>query len=336
MICTFGDLTDVTWWRDLWLADAVGRRQGRPARAGTVRRARVGSPSTRRGRMPPCTPRSRANRSSGPRSGSWSCSASRAISSASRDPITHAVKYYERGKQPLEIVTSWQWYVRTLDHREALLARGRELNWHPEYMRARYEAWVEGLTGRLEHLASALLRRPVPGLVSARRGAARSSGDDLLVASEDRLAGRPVDRRAGRVLSEDQRGKPGGFVGDPDVMDTWATSSLTPQIAGKWEDDPELFATVFPMDLRPQAHEIIRTWLFSTIVRSELEHRVSCRGVTPPSPAGSSTRTARRWESRSATPSRRSTTSRSTAPTPCVTGRDRPASARTRSSARSR
>ena len=61
-------------------------------------------------------------------------------------------------------------------------------------------------------------------------------------------------------------------MGDPDVMDTWATSSLTPQIAGGWEDDPDLFARVFPMDLRPQGHDIIRTWLFSTVVRSELEH----------------------------------------------------------------
>jgi valyl-tRNA synthetase len=70
----------------------------------------------------------------------------------------------------------------------------------------------------------------------------------------------------------DQRGVPGGFIGDPDVMDTWATSSLTPQIAGGWVDDPDLFRRVFPMDLRPQAHEIIRTWLFYTVVRSEFEH----------------------------------------------------------------
>ena len=54
-------------------------------------------------------------------------------------------------------------------------------------------------------------------------------------------------------------------------MDTWATSSLTPQIAGRWEDDPDLFQRVWPMDLRPQAHDIIRTWLFATIVRSHLE-----------------------------------------------------------------
>jgi valyl-tRNA synthetase len=95
--------------------------------------------------------------------------------------------------------------------------------------------------------------------------------DRPLFATEGRL---PVDPSTDVPdgYAEDQRGRPGGFVGDPDVMDTWATSSLTPQIAGGWEDDPDLFARVFPMDVRPQAHEIIRTWLFSTIVRSELEH----------------------------------------------------------------
>src|SRR5213079_823309 len=66
--------------------------------------------------------------------------------------------------------------------------------------------------------------------------------------------------------------RPGGFVGDPDVMDTWATSSLTPQIVCGWARDPELFAKTFPMDLRPQAHDIVRTWLFSTVLRSHLEH----------------------------------------------------------------
>ena len=65
---------------------------------------------------------------------------------------------------------------------------------------------------------------------------------------------------------------PGGFAGDPDVMDTWATSSLSPQIVCRWEEDDDLFARVFPMDLRPQAHDIIRTWLFYTVLRAHLEH----------------------------------------------------------------
>ena len=77
-------------------------------------------------------------------------------------------------------------------------------------------------------------------------------------------------------MNESQRGKPDGFIGDPDVMDTWATSSLTPQIAAKWVEGDPMFGHVFPMDLRPQGHDIIRTWLFSTVVRSHFEH-----GVTP-------------------------------------------------------
>jgi valyl-tRNA synthetase len=86
----------------------------------------------------------------------------------------------------------------------------------------------------------------------------------------------PVDPavEAPAGYEEAQRGEPGGFIGDPDVMDTWATSSLSPQIVCGWERDPDLFARTFPMDLRPQAHEIIRTWLFATVVRAYYEHGV--------------------------------------------------------------
>jgi valyl-tRNA synthetase len=84
----------------------------------------------------------------------------------------------------------------------------------------------------------------------------------------------PVDPStdAPRGFDESRRGRPGGFIGDPDVMDTWATSSLTPQIAGRWETDDDLFQRVFPMDLATQAHDIIRTWLFSRVVRAHFEH----------------------------------------------------------------
>jgi valyl-tRNA synthetase len=93
-----------------------------------------------------------------------------------------------------------------------------------------------------------------------------------LVPDESRL---PIDPSTDLPdgYTADQRDQPNGFSGDPDVMDTWATSSLTPQIAGGWLDDPDLFARVFPMDLRPQAHDIIRTWLFDTVLRAELEHQ---------------------------------------------------------------
>ena len=176
-----------------------------------------------------------------------------------------------------------------------------------------------GAERRLEHQPAALLRRALPGLVPGRR---RRRGRLRPAAAAPTRTGCRSTRRptCPTGYAEDQRGQPGGFVGDPDVMDTWATSSLTPQIAGGWEDDPDLFARVFPMDLRPQAHEIIRTWLFSTVVRSELEHGVAARGPTPPSPAGCSTPTARRCRSPRATSSPRCRCSSSTGPTPSATG----------------
>jgi len=134
----------------------------------------------------------------------------------------------------------------------------------------RYENWVNGLNG--------------DWLVSRQRffgvsfpiwypldGDGAPIHDQPITAEESAL---PVDPATDVPpgYSEDQRDVPGGFTGDPDVMDTWATSSLTPQIATGWGEDDDLFARTFPMDMRPQAHEIIRTWLFSTAVRSHLEH----------------------------------------------------------------
>ncbi len=137
-------------------------------------------------------------------------------------------------------------------------------------MGARYASWVEGLNGDWCVSRQRFFGVPFPRVVPARQEG-KPDHEHPLVASEDRL---PVDPSsdAPEGFSQEQRGRPGGFVGDPDIMDTWATSSLTPQIAGGWEEDPDLFSRVFPMDLRPQAHEIIRTWLFYTVLKSHLEH----------------------------------------------------------------
>jgi len=262
MVCTFGDTTDVTWWRELSL----------PVRAVVGRDGRL-APSPPEGLAPGGAELYRSNLA-----GLTVRQAQRRVVELLRDsgemqgeprPITHPVKFYEKGDHPLEIVTSRQWFFRTIAHRDELLQRGAELRWHPAHMRSRYEHWVEGLTG--DWLISRQRFFGVPFPVWYRLDTnGRPDYSDPLLASEESL---PVDPStdAPPGFDESQRGKPGGFAAEPDVMDTWATSSLTPQIAGRWEDDPDLFARVFPMDLRPQGHDIIRTWLFATIVRSHLE-----------------------------------------------------------------
>ncbi len=260
MICTFGDLTDVLWWRELGLpVRSVVERDGR------IRQAPPADVPT--------------NHHWDELRGKTIKQARERITELLREsgdlvgeprPITHAVKFYEKGNRPLEIVTSRQWFIRTLEHTEEFLRRGEELCWHPPYMQARYESWVRGLNSDWLISRQRFFGVPFP-LWYPVGDDGRVDYEHPLVPAESRL---PVDPSTDVPdgYPPEARDQPGGFTGDPDVMDTWATSSLTPQIAGRWEDDPDLFGRVFPMDLRPQAHEIIRTWLFSTVVRSHFEH----------------------------------------------------------------
>jgi len=268
MICTFGDLTDVTWWRELALpVRAVIQANGtlRPVTwgaAGWESRAAASAQAAYDGLVGLSAAKARARivellREAGDLLGD-------------PRPITHAVKFFEKGDRPLEIVTSRQWFVRTLDLRPALLERGRELRWHPPYMRVRYEDWVAGLTGDWCISRQRFFGVPFPLWYPLGEDGAVDHTRPILP-DEDRLPVDPsTDVPAGRRA--DERDRPGGFTGDLDVMDTWATSSLTPQIAARFEEDPDLFGRVFPMDLRPQAHDIIRTWLFSTVLRAHCEH----------------------------------------------------------------
>ncbi len=185
--------------------------------------------------------------------------------------ITHPVKFYERGSRPLEFLPTRQWFVRILVHRDALLEQGRKIEWHPAHMRARYENWVQGLNQ--DWCVSRQRFSGVPFPVWYRLDAqGRPDHERPLLARAEEL---PVDPRLQPPTGygEAQRGQPGGFIGDADVMDTWATSSMSPQIMSHWTLDPARHAQLFPMDMRPQAHEIIRTWLFYTVVKAYLHER---------------------------------------------------------------
>ncbi len=266
MICTFGDLTDVIWWRELDLPI----------------RAIIGFD----GRLLPDAPEGISSEAG---LAAYAELAGKTVFSAKQSvvemltasgemigepkPIVHPVKFFEKGDKPLEIVSTRQWYIKNGARdevlREKLLGFGRDLEWHPEFMRVRYENWVGGLTGDWLISRQRFFGVPIPVWYPLD-----ADGNPVfekpMIATREQLPVDPsTDVPAG--FTEAHRGVANGFVGEVDVMDTWATSSLTPQLAGGWERDEELFSLVWPFDLRPQGQDIIRTWLFSTMLRATLE-----------------------------------------------------------------
>lgn len=266
MICTFGDVTDVIWWRELDLPN----------------RAIIGFDGRIIADAPDVIVSEQGIESYAQLAGKTVFSAKQAVIELLKgtgeligEPksIVHPVKFYEKGDKPLEIVSTRQWYIRNgardEELRTRMLEHGAELEWHPDFMQVRYENWVKGLTGDWLVSRQRFFGVPLP-VWYPLDGEGNRVFDQPIIATRDIL---PVDPASDPApgYTEDQRGKPGGFEGEVDIMDTWATSSLTPQLAAGWERDPELFDLVYPYSVRPQGQDIIRTWLFSTLLRAELE-----------------------------------------------------------------
>lgn len=266
MICTFGDVTDIVWWRELDLPN----------------RTILGPDGRVIAEAPDAIVTDAAKAAYAEIAGKTVFSAKKRIVELLQEsgeligepkPFTHAVKFYEKGDRPLEIVSTRQWYIRNGARdealREKLVALGREVSWHPDFMRVRYENWTNGLTGDWLVSRQRFFGVPIPVWYGLDHNGERDYSRVLVPAADQLPVDPSTDTPPG--YREDQRGVPGGFDGETDIFDTWATSSLTPQLAGGWERDEELWKLVAPFDLRPQGQDIIRTWLFSTLLRSALE-----------------------------------------------------------------
>jgi valyl-tRNA synthetase len=262
MICTFGDVTDVVWWRELDLPN----------------RTIIGADGRLIQDAPEAIATDAAKAAYAELAGKTVFSAKQRVVELLREsgelvgdpkPIQHAVKFFEKGDRPLEIISTRQWYIangaRDEGLRERLIAAGRKIGFTPEHMRVRYENWVGGLTGDWLISRQRFFGVPIPVWYELD---AEGNKGAVIVPSEESL---PIDPSSDVPSGYTEADRGTRFAGELDIMDTWATSSLTPQIAGGWGTDPELFDLVFPYSLRSQGQDIIRTWLFSTVLRAELE-----------------------------------------------------------------
>ncbi|RLE41900.1 valine--tRNA ligase [Candidatus Woesearchaeota archaeon] len=243
MCCTFGDQTDVEWYLEHNL----------PLRISI----------TKDGRM---------NQLAGKYQGMKIAEARKAIIKdlkasnmlVAQKPISHFVNVHERCGTEIEFLVSKQWFIRYLDLKDKFLELGRKLKWYPKHMRARYDNWVKGLRWDWCISRQRYFGIPIPVWYCAKCDAEILADKEQLPV--DPLVDKPPVKQCPKCGCKE-------FVPERDVLDTWATSSLTPFIPAKWCEDEKFFNKIFPFSLRSNGHDIITFWLFNTIVKSYLHEK---------------------------------------------------------------
>ncbi len=239
MCCTFGDQTDMEWWKahNLPLRIAIAPDGKMNSTAGKYERM-----SIKDARKAIIADLEKEDLLRGQR------------------PIKHEVNVHERCGTEIEFLVTKQWFIRYLDLKDQLIEAGRKIKWHPDHMRHRYENWITGL--QWDWCISRQRYSGVPFPVWYCKEC-----DEPIIADEDML---PVDPLTDKPEKPCPKCGCEESVPEKDILDTWATSSLTPQIALRWKEDEAFFKRMYPMSLRPQAHDIITFWLFNTVVKGTL------------------------------------------------------------------
>ncbi len=174
-----------------------------------------------------------------------------------QEEIVHAVATHERCGTPMEIKIKKQWFVKLVEDKDKFLKNGEEINWYPSFMHARYSNWVDNVDRDWCISRQRYFGVPIPVWYCAHCG-------KIIVAEESELPVNPLVTKPSKPCECGST----DFIPESDVFDTWQTSSITPQINAMWGEDDEMYKKLMPMSLRPNAHDIIRTWDFYTIAKS--------------------------------------------------------------------
>lgn len=266
MVCTFGDMTDIVWWRELQLETRpILGFDGRLLEQAPHGLSESGQEFyATLAKKTPFSARTLVLKKL----------AELGVVVGEPRKVSHAVKFFEKGDKPLEIVSTRQWYVKNGAHdehlRKEIIKHGNEIQWVPPFMQVRYDNWVGGLASDWLISRQRFFGVPIP-VWYPLDSVTNPLYDQPIFPDMTQL---PVDPSSDvpTGYTSDQRDVAGGFIGEKDVMDTWMTSSLTPELVTASSGKQDIHPIVFPFDLRPQGQDIIRTWLFSTLLRSYLEH----------------------------------------------------------------